>query len=219
MALGSAALTAQTIGYGLNVVGCLNVTCLPGYNMIACQLQTPNNSLGTLISDGTGAIDTCQVYKFTGASYVTDTANSRVSPYANNWIGGGLMTMNPGESIWFKNPFKTNLTFTFGGTVPQGNLTVTAAGPNKFTMISSIVPQSDIVSNLGLTNVNGQDAAYVFNPTNQTYMTYFGTNVVTSPLLSLPVGDAFVNIGQGFWYKTAPGIGPVNWTRTFSINQ
>jgi len=117
-ALSSAAVMAQTNVYSLNAVGYINVTVLPGFNMIACQLQTGTNTLGNLIPDSTNAagigyIDKCVAYKFNGTSYTIDNANSATSSFANNWTSGGVMTMNPGEAIWFKNVFSTNLTFTF----------------------------------------------------------------------------------------------------------
>jgi len=227
-ALSSAAVMAQTNVYSLNAVGYINVTVLPGFNMIACQLQTGTNTLGNLIPDSTNAagigyIDKCVAYKFNGTSYTIDNANSATSSFANNWTSGGVMTMNPGEAIWFKNVFSTNLTFTFVGTVPQGTLTVTAAGPNTFNMVSSQVPQAgDVVSNLGLTNFNNLDTFYVFNPTNQTYTTY-SVNFATGQSgynqdFVGTVGDPMVNVGQGFWYKTGTG-GAVTWSRTFSVNQ
>jgi len=222
-ALSSAALMAQTNVYSLNAVGYINVTVLPGFNMIACQLQTTNNTLGSLISDASGYIDKCVAYKFNGSSYTVDTANSATSSFANNWGAGGVMTMNPGEAIWFKNIFSTNLTFTFVGTVPQGTLSTTVAGPNTFNMVSSQVPQGgDVVTNLGLTNFNNLDTFYVFNPTNQAYTTY-SVNFATGQSgynqdFVGTVGDPIVNVGQGFWYKTGTG-GAVTWSRTFSVNQ
>jgi len=219
---------AQTNVYSLNAVGYINVTVLPGFNMIACQLQTGTNTLGNLIPDSTNAsgigyIDKCIAYKFNGSSYTVDTANSATSAFANNWGAGGVMTMNPGEAIWFKNIFSTNLTFTFVGTVPQGTLTVTAAGPSTFNMISSQVPQAgDLCSNLGLTNFNSLDSFYVFNPSNQTYQVFnanFNTgNSGYNGDFTGNTGDPMVNVGQGFWYKTGTG-GAVTWSRTFSVNQ
>jgi hypothetical protein len=226
-ALSSAAVMAQTNVYSLNAVGYINVTVLPGFNMIACQLQTGTNTLGNLIPDSTNAasigyIDGCTAYKFNGTSYTVDNANSATSSFLNNWTSGGVMTMNPGEAIWFKNKFTTNLTFTFVGTVPQGTLTTTVAGPAVFNMVSSQVPQAgDVCSNLGLTNFNNGDTFYVFNPTNQTYTTYnvnFATGSVGYNQDFLPPGDPIVNVGQGFWYKTGTG-GAVTWSRTFSVNQ
>jgi len=231
-AVSSAALMAQTNVYSLNAVGYINVTVLPGFNMIANQLISTNNTLGSLIPDtlnaaGVGYIDGVQVYKYTGTGFATDIAASATSSFANNWKAGGVITLNPGEAAWFKNPFPTNLTFTFVGTVPQGTLTTSIAGPSSFSMVSSQVPQAgDLVSNLGLTNINNGDQIFVFNPTNQAYQTYnvnFNTgNSGYNQDFTGNTGDPMINVGQGFWYHTgttASGSGPITWTRTFSVNQ
>jgi hypothetical protein len=222
-ALSSAALMAQTNVYSLNAVGYINVTVLPGFNMIACQLQTTNNTLGSLISDAAANLDGSQAYKWNGSGFTSDTANSITSSFANNWTSGGVMTMNPGEAIWFKNPFKTNLTFTFVGTVPQGTLTTPIAGPNSFSMVSSQVPQAgDLATNLGYTNFNNGDQIYVFNPTNQTYST-FTVNTITGNTGYnqdfLNTGDPQLNVGQGFWYHTSATSAANSWTRAFNVNQ
>jgi len=227
-ALSSAAVMAQTNVYSLNAVGYINVTVLPGFNMIACQLQTGTNTLGSLIPNSTnaagtaGVLDGCVAYKFNGTGYTVDNANSLTSTFADQWTSGGVMTMNPGEAIWFKNTLKSNLTFTFVGTVPQGTLNVTANGPSAFNMLSSPVPQAgDLCSNMNLTNFNDGDTFYVFNPTNQAYTTYSANFIGGSAGYNQdfnPPGDPMVNVGQGFWYKTGKG-GSVTWSRTFSVNQ
>jgi hypothetical protein len=235
-ALSSAALMAQTNVYSVNAVGYINVTCLPGFNMIADQLiGATNNQIGTIMPDTlnpttqVGYIDKVEVFKYTGSGFVTDTANSATATnLVNNWVNGGFITLNPGEAAWLKNPFTTNLTFTFVGTVPQGTLTNQITGGGAFTMLSSVVPQGgDLATNLGLTNFNDKDQIFVFNPTNQTYQTYnvsfetgnSGYQIGGFGVFTSGTGDPQLQVGQGFWYHTATTAPAITWTRTFSVNQ
>jgi len=230
-ALSSASLMVQTNVYSLNAVGYINVTCAPGFNMIADQLQATNNTLAGLIVDSSGYIDGLTIYKWNGTSFSEDFADSGNPP--TYWDNNGTITLNPGEACWLKNPFKTNLTFTFVGTVPQGTLTNNILGPGKFTMVSSQVPQSgDLMTVLGFTNSSGAglanngDKIYVWNNTTGTgsYTTYtsdFGGGAGYQQNWD-PPGDPTVNVGQGFWYQTAPasiGGAAITWVRTFSVNQ
>jgi hypothetical protein len=226
---------AQTNVYSMNAVGYVNVTVLPGFNMIACPLQTGNNTLGSLIpntnlnaAQTAGIVEGAQVYKWTGTTYQTDVAET-AEFIGDGWAKGGTITMNPGEAIWFKNPSPNNLTFTFIGTVPQGSLCTPVAGPGAFSMISSQVPQAgDLMSNLNLTNLNNGDQIYIFNPSNQMYLRTWTVDLANGasgyvlngfPVFGGSQGDPFLSVGQGFWYRTASTSPAFNWTRTFSVNQ
>jgi hypothetical protein len=237
-ALSSAALMAQTNVYSLNAVGYINVTCVPGFNMIACQLITTNNTVNGLMPDTlnaaqtAGYIDNVTIYKYTGSGFSIASANSvTAAGYpTNNWASGGNLTLNPGEAVWLKNPFTTNLVFTFVGTVPQGLLTNQITGPSSFTMLSSQVPQSgDLATNLGMTNFQNGDQIFVFNPTTQQYATYnvsfttgnSGYQIGGFGVFTGNTGDPQLNVGQGFWYhtgSTAGGSGATTWIRNFSVN-
>jgi len=224
--LGTASLVAQTNVYSINAVGYINLTLSPGFNMIACQLQTGSNTVGGLFNDASGIYDGCQVYKYNPATtnYAVDLGDSQGSSYANGWDGNGVITMNPGEAIWFKNAASSNLVVTFVGTVPQGTNNVTIH--NGFNMISSPVPFSgDIVTNMGLTNyyptADGTEV-YVFNNPAPGHP----TGAYTVSLVDLAGGssgyhsqwdgpDPTANVGQGFWWKSTA---PITWSQVFSIN-
>lgn len=223
--LGSVSLLAQSTNvYSLNAVGYINVTCpASGFSMIACQLITTNNTVGSLMnnylaSGNPGPYEGCQVYKWTGSTYLLDTGDNELSGEPTGWDNNGVITMNPGEAIWFYNPNSTNIVITFVGTVPQGSLTNSIGSPG-FTMLSSIVPQGgDLVTNLGLTNYNDGDQVYVWNNPPGTYVT---------STVDLELGyegyldqwdspDPVVAVGQGFWYYTTGGA--ISWVRSFSVN-
>jgi hypothetical protein len=223
-ALGSAAVMAQTNVYSLNAVGYINVTLLPGFNMVADQLQSGTNTIGSLINDASTQYDKMVVFKWTGTGFQSDTANSILSTYANNWDNGGTITLNPGEAAWIKNPNTTNMTLTFVGTVPTGTLSTTIAGNGAFTMLSSQVPQGgDLTTDLGYSNYFQGDTIYVYNPTNSKYtVSTYNTNTGQSGYLGNFVGtagDPIIGVGQGFWYKTGVGAPTTTWTRTFSVSQ
>jgi len=224
-AIGSAAVMAQTNVYSLNAVGYINVTLYPGFNLVADQLQSGTNTIGSLINDATGQYDKMVVFKWTGSGFQSDTASSPTSTYADNWLNNGVITMNPGEAAWIKNPNGTNMTLTFVGTVPQGTLTTTIAGPSAFSMISSQVPQAgDLATNLGFTNFNQGDTIYVFNDATSKYQVFnYNTNTGNSGYLQNftgGTGDPVLTVGQGFWYKTgASAPASTAWTVNFSVNQ
>jgi len=224
-ALSSGALMAQTNVYSLNAVGYVNVTCEPGFNMIADQLISTNNTIGSLLVNTSGQYNGIQIYKWTGTTYTSDTGDN-VLGAADGWDNAGVITMNPGEAVWFHNPSNAAITVTFVGTVPQGSLSnvVTITGGGKFSMLSSVVPQGgDLVTNLGLTNYNDGDQIYVFNNTNGTgkYTTYTVDKELGSAGFNSqwdPPGDPQVAVGQGFWYHTSATGAAVSWVRNFSVN-
>jgi hypothetical protein len=222
-ALGTASVVAQTNVYSINAVGYINITLAPGFNMVACQLTTTNNSIRYLFPNASGVFNNCVVSKWNNAtsSYSTDVG-SNSSSYSSGWVGGGTIAVNPGEAIWFKNVATSNLTTTFVGTVPQGtNIVGIATG---FNMIASPVPFSgDVVTNMGLTNYNNGDKVFVWNNpavgfphgTYTTAVTDFSSGT-QGYMSQWDTPDPSANVGQGFWYNAvAPGL---SWTQIFSIN-
>jgi len=227
-ALGLMAQTSTNV-YSLNAVGYINVTVAPGFNMIADQLwASGGNAISNILNDVNDNLDEVTVYKWLGTNFLIDNANANVYPSPTGWEYGNE-TLNPGEAVWFQNPWNTNMTLTFVGTVPQGTNTVTIGV--GFTMASSPVPQSgDLVTVMGFTNENSGDSVYVFNNpggyTTYNYVPATGSvgygdnwNVPTGPTIATNApgyGDPQVNIGQGFWYQT----GTANaFTRVFSVNE
>jgi len=226
-AFGLMAQTSTNV-YSLNAVGYINVSVVPGFNMISDQLwASGGNSISNVLSDSNDAIDGAEVFKWTGTGFVSDFANNLVATSPSGWESGGQITVNPGEAVWFYSPIATNLTFV--GTVPQGTNTVSIG--KGFNLISSPVPQSgDLVTLMGLTNENNGDAVFVYNNPGG-YSTYsystvtgnygYGANwnaPVNSPIPSSNpnYGDPQVNVGQGFWYEATA---PITYTRVFSVNQ
>jgi hypothetical protein len=139
-ALSSASLMAQV--YSLNAVGYINVTCNPGFSMIANQLNTTNNFMSPLLDAQLAANPSfinCAIYKWTGSSFISWIITQKaVNNYSNgvagaipeaaqNGISATNTTLNPGEAIFFQNVNATNVTLTFVGTVLTGETTNTPA--------------------------------------------------------------------------------------------
>ena len=186
-ALISASAMAQV--YSLNAVGYINVSLPNGFSIIADQLYANGQGVAQFLSgiptnpnSTPGLLDTqlldgqhngVTFFKLSGAGYAIVTASSA------GWASAGAtpatqISLNPGEGIYVYNPFTTNITLTFVGTVPQST-TLTNTLNSGFNMVSSIVPQAGAVDSvLGLTPTSGDTifmltsggfAIYSWNPT------------------------------------------------------
>jgi hypothetical protein len=207
-ALGSVSVMAQTNVYSLNVVGYINVTMQPGYNIITCPLiASPDNTIATLLNNTnaqyqSGARSAATVFQFTGGTYsASDTANFTATP--SGWNNGGTITMNPGQAIFFYNPTVTNMTATFVGTVPTGPVT-NALAPG-YNLVGSIVPVvGDLVTNSISDFTNGASAG---RTTDQilTYapgVGYQGYNDINSNTWN-PGDPTITNVYEGFFFINA----------------
>jgi len=216
--LGTASLVAQTNVYSINAVGYINVNLPIGYSIVACQLQTGTNTVANLFNNTAGAYKGCKVLKYNPANGHYDQNDiAQSSSYTTGWVGGGTMTLNPGEAIWFDNGTGHVTSTTFVGTVPQGTNTVVIH--TGFQMLSSPVPFSgDLITNMGLTNYVLGAKVETFNSANQPpYTSYISTSSGGQGYMNqwLP-GDPQVAVAQGFWYDSPPGA--TSWVQVFSIN-
>lgn len=210
---GVATSMAQAV-YSVNVVGYINLTMKPGFNLVANQLKaSPNNKLDSVLP---APADENQVLKFANNNYSIDIANS--GSWFDNATGNpSTTTVAPGEGFFFYNAGAGDSSVTLVGEVTTGNgLTVPMA--SGFNLVSSIVPQA-----LDLSLANGfpqVDEAQVltFNPLTQNY----------NPILINQGGAWFNNetgdpavasaaVGQGFFVFN-PGPGNMSWTRNFNPN-
>jgi len=243
--IGCASAMAQNV-YSINAVGYINLTLPIGYSIIADQLiAAPNNQIWNVLNNDTqgsgnpGPFENCTVLKYnpvTGTYAQTDTADAtdEDSGYpvndTNGWQNGGLMTMNPGEAVWFDNKTGAPLVVTFVGAVPSGTNTVNLG--IGYNMISSPVPFSgDLCLNAQLTNYSDGDVLLTFNNANRSYSSFIvdeddpfpytcgyenGSNPGAGDW-EVPSCDPVAAIGQGFWYKNDSGA-PASWVQVFSIN-
>ena len=216
-----------------------------GYSIIADQLwATPTNAIWNVLNNDTqgsgnpGPFEGCEVLKYSPAigNYLTDIADAADEDSGNpvndtnGWVNGGLMTMNPGEAVWFQNNSGGPLTVTFVGTVPSGTNTVPLAP--GYNMVASPVPFSgDLCLNAQLTNYNDGDELLTYNNATHAYTAFLvdeddgsaycgGYDNGTQPGVGdwlKPNLDPHANIGQGFWYQNNFGTAS-SWVQVFSIN-
>jgi hypothetical protein len=200
-ALGSVAAMAQTNVYSLNAVGYINVTCYPGFNLIACPLIcSPDNTVNTLMNNSNGSLTgtTLSFYNpvtLFSSDQAAPTSGKGSTTNANGWAGGGTNTLNPGQACWFENNSSpaSNIVLQFVGQVPtvlNYNLTNTLVA--GFNLVSSIEPAAgDLCTNIypttnaggqlftnvlgGLTNYNVGDVVYTYDgslPASNAYTTF-----------------------------------------------
>jgi hypothetical protein len=195
---GAAALQAQV--YSVNAVGYINVEVVPGFNLIANQLNASDNTIPSLLA---GVPEGTSVYKFDPASgysiYTLDFGD---------WGAGNTVELTPGDGFWIRNPGAEPFVVTFVGEVPQGTLNVDLV--EGFNLVSSMVPQAGAVTtDLGLPADEG-NAVYVFSPE-----TGYGISAVDFGAWS--PSEPTVGVGEGFWVRVAAGNAGT-WTRDFSVN-
>jgi len=239
-ALSGASIMAQV--YSANAVGYVNVS-IPGgqFAIVADQLFANGAGQAQYIStaQSTGVLDQLldgahngvEVFKLTNGTFinfiVTPNAVLGQPPF---WTGANAQTatLNPGEAAYVYNPFTTNITLTFVGTVPQGTALVNPLPGSTewpsgggFSFASSIVPQTGPLDTVfGLTNgvANPGDIVIILDPTTGTFIpstaSLNGSIFTWQP--ALPTGTPAV--GQGFFYYTPTAGGVPNWTRNFTVN-
>ncbi len=214
--LGTVAVMAQSNVYSLNVVGYVNVTCYPGFNIVSCPLQaSPDNTLNTLLPPAGGQFKKWQCWSYNPTlsnPYVEDSATVSV------WGGGGLTTINPGQAVWLYNPGGSTSNVTFVGTVPNGPITNSLVA-NSFNLVSSAIPASgDVITNSLMKFQNGvkKDQVWTYDPTlSNPYTEYQATG--TSLQNSWPAGDPQLPVvGGGFWYLNSQTTNNV-WIQSYSV--
>lgn len=208
---GVATSTAQV--YSVNVVGYINLTMKPGFNLVANQLKaSPNNKLDTILP--AAAIES-QVLKFANNNY-----NSDISDGAN-WVDAGsgnpsTTTVSPGEGFFYFNAGATDTAVTLVGEVTTGN-NLTVPFPPGFSLVSSIVPQA-----ISLSAANGfpqvLEAQYLtFDAVTQKYVGLINDGTDWQNAESGVVTPAVPAVGQGFFLFN-PGATTFNWVRSFNPN-
>jgi hypothetical protein len=213
LGLASVATSMAQAVYSVNVVGYINLTMKPGFNLVANQLNaSPNNRLNSVLP--AAALES-QVLKFANNNYSSDISDGAEWLDANTG-DPSTTTVGPGEGFFFFNPGATDVPVTLVGEVKTGSSTVTLAP--GFTLASSVVPQE-----LSLNAANGVadvlEAQYLtFNAGIQNYDGALIND--GSGWLDANTGDpadARPVVGQGFFYFN-PGATALSWTRSFNPN-
>jgi hypothetical protein len=207
LAAGAATSMAQNV-YSLNVVGYINLTLQPGFNLVANQLDADgyftNNYVTNVFS--TNLPSGSAIYAFNAASglYSTITWNGK------KWFGS-LAPVNtalaPGQGVFVSLAGSSPVTITTVGQVNQGTYSVPLVP--GLQIVSSIAPiAGDLITNLNYVPT-ANDAAYLYNATTQLYSTrtfngkkWFGG------------GSPYLNVSDAIFLQSATAT---NWTQVFTV--
>jgi hypothetical protein len=235
--LSAAALAAGVVTsmaantYSLNVVGYVNVTCAPGFNLVANQLDVDGtDAIGTVLNATTpSSQDSAQVLKFSNNNFSTDFYAATLGDGLGfiGWYDGvsgapSTNTIQPGVGFYYFNPASTNITLTLTGTVLQGSSSVPL--PAGFSLISTVAPQAITLDTTATNNFPAADS--------DEYLAWAGNNFATPAFYAATLGDGLGFIG---WYDgisgaqvfPTPAVGqgyfifnagsPTSWTRVFNV--
>lgn len=202
-AAGIATSMAQAV-YSVNAVGYVNTTLKPGFNLISNPLTAADNSINALFGSIAGIPNQLTVYKFGPGGFVSASYDD----LDGNFGANGALTVLPGEGVFVLNPTAGNLTVTFVGEVPQGDLKNPL--PQGFSIKASQVPQEGTAAELGLVGEQADQIHKFLGAAGYRTSAYDDLDGAWSPALEpLAVGEAF------FLFKVLPGK---SWDRTFKVN-
>ncbi len=203
-AMAAMALTASA-ATSSNIVGYVKLSLKPKFNLVANQLD---NGAGNKVADLFKAPlpDGFAVFKFNGTTYAS------ISFVDGAWEGDDLnMTAAPGEGVFVSNPSTSNVAVTFVGEVKTGSSTVNLTGGNKFSIVSSVIPQSVKLDDAGFPATEG-DSVFRFNGS-----TYASDSFVDGAWEGDSGGSApTVAVGEAFFVRIAGA--DAAWTRNFVVN-
>lgn len=235
--LSAAALAAGVVTsmaantYSVNVVGYINVTVAPGFNVIGNQLDVDGvDAISTVLNATTPASqDGAEVLKFSGGLFSSDFYAASLADGLGfiGWYDGvtggpSTNTIQPGVGVFYFNPASSNVTLTLTGTVLQGANSVTL--PAGFSLISTVAPQAITLDTTATNNFPAGDG--------DEYLPWVSGNFGTGDFYAATLADGLGFIG---WYDgvtgtqvfPTPAVGngyfifnngtSKNWTRTFTV--
>jgi hypothetical protein len=208
-AAGAATSMAQV--FSVNAVGYVNKT-IPknSFLLVSNPLKAATNTVNALFQPVPAGF---QVFVYTpGKGYDVGTFDDLEGAFLPASVGSAQVV--PGGGVFVKNPTSSDVTVTFVGEVPQGNLTTPLVA--GLQIVSSQVPQEGTASDLGLPHTTEAgmtpgDQVYQYVPGTGYYVSTFDDleNNFVPVLKSLAVGEAI-------FLKLAKAN---SWTRNFSVNQ
>ena len=201
-------ILAQVPNTNVNAVGYLNVSVLPGFNLVSNQLRySPAYTVADLAGSLQGNVpDGLSVYLLFPEGYRSATYDTSSRTFEPADIAAE--ELSPGRGFFLFNPATNALTLTFVGEFMQGTLTNNV--PAGFSLVASMVPQEATLALLGFPTEPG-DVVYRFNPLTQTFVAAVFDDIDGAWMPGIPqvyAGEAFVV------FKNRPAT----WTRTFFAN-
>jgi hypothetical protein len=218
LGIASAASSMAQAVYSVNVVGYVNLTLRPRFNLVANQLDaTPNNRLSSVFP---AVPDGSQVLKFKNNNYTRTDFFTDFGGWINpDDFSPSTTTVDPGEGFFFNNPNATDLVVTTVGQVKTGNGLTVNVDPLQFTLISSITPQDLALSTAnnyplsdGVQYLSWNAGVQDYNPR----LDYFGGSWIDPDFNNVP--DPVTTVGQG-WFHYSPNATTTGWSRNFNPNQ
>jgi len=218
LAAGVASSMAQVTNVlSVNVVGYVNLNLTNGLNLIANPLDAAGggNATGnTLANVFTALPDGTQVYKFTNGPTPGTSGFLQQDLFFNGpgWLGGGVITFNPGEGLFISIPSVggggpvggTNVTFV--GSVVQSNTTLQVKnGLNIFGYQAPVMGGITTVQNF---QPNIGDQLFYWDATAQNYTASYLYEGIWLP------NEPTNTVGQAIFIISA---GTNNWTNTFKV--
>jgi len=209
-ALTACALTAsaQSNVYSLNIVGYVNTTIAPGYNLLANPLDNgagniSSNLVPANIPNGTQIL----VYDPV-TTYTTYTKKS-------TGIWNGAAAIPPGRGFFVRNTNAVAGLQTFTNTF-VGNVLASVPGSVTntiqpgYNLVGSPYPIGGAFTNVGSNTINlalalpNGSQLLTYDPVT-TYTTY------TKKSTGIWNGNPTINVGQGFFIRHTNGASPVTW--------
>jgi hypothetical protein len=234
--LAAAALAAGLISsqaqssnvYSVNVVGYVNITIKPGFNLISAPIKgsaNPTATINPLLTAITGLDDGSTFFGWNaGSQSFTEAANwIGTPPDGPAWYNADYSAFAPdtaprGTSFFINHIGSANATLTLVGEVPQGTDVETV--PANYGFLADFIPAQQEISTNGFPIVDGNTVT-TWDADTQGYTE--ALNGIGTP----PDGPAWYNadysavipfapaVGQGFLHTSINGT--ATWTRTFSV--
>jgi len=211
LALAAAALTAcvltasaQSNVYSLNIVGYVNVTIAPGYNMVANPLDDGNGNNSTNLVPA-NIQNGAQILTYDAVlGYSTFTKKSTGAWNASTAIppGKGYFIRNTNAVVSYTNTYVGNV----AGAVPGSLTNIIQPGYN---LVGSLYPIGSGLTNTGSNTLN---IGNVLANGSQllTYDSVLGYSTFTKKSTGAWNGTTTVNVGQGFFARNT-NAAPVTW--------
>jgi hypothetical protein len=207
---GIASSTAQV--YSVNAVGYVSVTLAPGEFKIICNPLnvvtngTQNNTLDAILPGAPNNVT--KIYRFDPVTQSFPLSTHIHTKRSSGWSPtGSTTTINPGEGFFVQSTALTNITLTFVGEVPQGNLNSTMQP--GFQLLAAHIPVAGLAQvDLKLPAING-DIVYLFR--SGAYTTH------TRRTSSWTGGEPSVNVAEGFYFKSITSTNRT-WSNSFTTS-
>jgi len=217
-AAGVASSMAQGNVYSLNVVGYVNITLKPGYNLITAPLSAADNGVNTVLKNCNPPIPANSLL-FTWDSVNATYAQALTADGANGWVDSqfnpATTQIPPGTAFFVQNAGAAPVTLTLTGTVLQNTNPVALAVGYSF--IGDTEPLSADITTNGFPVVDNS-LLYTWDATGQTYNQALTGQASPPAFLDSQFNPVVVapSIGQGFIYFN-PAASAATWNRAFTV--